>query len=79
MVPAAAVQDRLSLAFIFRWQERQDLAWIGRILKIYTTESIDRLVRVSGGYFQQRIAALTSVRMHSSDTQVTECDATLFG
>ena len=28
----------------FRWQERQDLSWISRILKIYGSESIDRLV-----------------------------------
>jgi len=28
----------------FRWQERQDLSWITRILRIYGTESIDRLV-----------------------------------
>jgi hypothetical protein len=66
----------------FRWQERQDLAWIARIYKIYARESIDRLVQSELGMSTRQVVLFGShiagnfIARHSLPTTL---DYTSFG
>ena len=66
----------------FRWQERQDLAWIARIYKIYTTELIDRLVQGELGMSTRQVVLLGSHiagNFIARHTLSTTLDYTSFG
>jgi hypothetical protein len=66
----------------FRWQERQELAWIARIYKIYATEAIDRLVQGELGMSTRQVVLLGSHiagNFITRPTLSTKRDYTSFG